>query len=604
MPKSSYTDMILQSFAAAAVLVCPGIALFFANKNQFTTTTAESLTVFSVCASIVFLFFFTILASFRKQKFYPFLYAALPALSVAVILQYYCLSDYFGVFDISSPDALLTDKIIICGSQILLLALPFVLSFIFRKQCLASGAKIALVIIFTQLTALAVSISGTKSSAAADYDFKEFSFSDEKKFTFGSKENMIIIVVDCMGEEIIKYVLQKFPELNSTLKDFVCFDRMNSPSPTTSHAVPALLTGINYSSSGTGKDDHADYLKSACRAETSLFQLAKQHGFRREGYPFFLQTISYSPEVIDNSILLNGEIKKISVLKMYKTVLARFMPVFLNNMISKDLPFIIPGSLTVYSLGKSYDQIFMSRLCNEFAVGTDQKVFKYLHLQGAHGPMLNDENLQTSYNILKYQQLRGSFKVIETLLAKMKEKGIYDNAMIVIVGDHTERYTPEIAAFIKLPHSKRTHLTFNSVNCEIADIAATAAKEYNWLSDAPSLFSAAPVAGSSNASRVKRMFFQKFPPWKKGSPGMQINTPSRDLDGGGVVQGKTILIEFDGSATALTASDLMICAEKLDDASLYFTKLSNLQDCRYLLLDNTNLPEGDYKMILTEYRGK
>ena len=85
---------------------------------------------------------------------------------------------------------------------------------------------------------------------------------------------------------------------------------------------------------------------------------------------------------------------------------------------------------------------------------------------------------------------------------------------------------------------------------------------------------------------------------------MQINTPSRDLDGGGVVQGKTILIEFDGSATALTASDLMICAEKLDDASLYFTKLSNLQDCRYLLLDNANLQDGDYKMILTEYRGK
>lgn len=70
----------------------------------------------------------------------------------------------------------------------------------------------------------------------------------------------------------------------------------------------------------------------------------------------------------------------------------------------------------------------------------NQDTFKFFHLFGLHQPLAFTENLEleklsTNRNDYK-RQAKGSLKLIEMFLKKLKEIDAYDNSFIFIIGDH------------------------------------------------------------------------------------------------------------------------------------------------------------------------
>ena len=118
----------------------------------------------------------------------------------------------------------------------------------------------------------------------------------------------------------------------------------------------------------------------------------------------------------------------------------------------------------------TFDQAISRRLKSEFAVGSHQRVFKYLHLQGAHVEITTDEFLNVSSDTDIYRQLRGSLTIVEDLLALLKEYGLYDSATIVVTGDHSETYTSEVMTLVKRPFQSFDSIQKDSTPHVLSDV--------------------------------------------------------------------------------------------------------------------------------------
>ena len=584
------------SFAFSIILYAPGVEVYFNNAEQFNIGPLLLLSAFVLLALATAIVVAALLGLIHARVADGVQAVGLACCANA-LLQYNLWAEFF--VDYGSESIFAWDFMLLTIVLVSLLALPFILAWHFRRFLAKHATRIAIVIILTQIVVVANCAIHYK---ATNYDFKEYAFSEDGKFSFGEKENVIIMVVDCMGEGIFKEVLEKYPELNESLADFTCFDRMISPLPWTMYAVPAMMTGVDFPRKTYGvpsEDDHAAYLTKVCSSESSLFMALKSKGFRTEGYPFLLPTISYSPEVLDNSTPQFMTYRKESVLKILEILWKNQCPFFLVPLMPSNdaLPF-----LTFDGRGKSgfrtvYDQVFYQRLEKESCIGKEPAVFKYLHLQGAHETIVIDDNLERARRgTLKYRQLRGSLRNFELLVSKMKSLGIYDNATILLVGDHTEVYEIYNIAFIKRKGERHDSLVFNSIPCQISDIAGTVLKEYNIATDLPSLFDRQPLIGDGSV-RPEQARYADFTPLKlcENLPEESYNYTSCRMG----CEGDSLVFEnFIDERKIEVGTEVSLFLSRLDGSGIWMSTLNYSQRYPCLRASIASLPDGDYCVSL------
>ncbi len=512
---------------------------------------------------------------------------------------------YFFFPDLSTVNLPSFDFLLLTAVHVLLLAFPILAAVFFFRKIHPWSREIALILILSQVVSL---VFQAVEHGSPSYDFYEYTIQEREKFTFASDENVVVLIVDAMGENLCKDMMKRYPETVSMLRDFTCFDQMKSPIPRTCYAVPAIMTGVEYPAERnplTDPDDefHARYLNQAFRSERSLFRAFKAAGFRSEAYPFYMQTICYTPELIDNSMPMTELAQRQSILKIYDVVLGRQVPFFLKPLLMGSYyqwtdPFIIPQDFSDSDFKKiPFDIQFYQRLKNEFRKGNFPKGFKYLHIQGAHDPVRTDEQLLLNPNTLKVNQLRGSFRIVETLLLKLKDAGLYENATIVIMGDHTEMYTPDVLAFIKRKGDRREKILFNSVPCKVSEIAGTVLNSSGIVKTAPSLFDKKEQAGKQN-KKTDGMSLN-FDQWKILSE--PISFEEKEVGQNNfLIQDQKILVD-------------LLNLEHLETSTFYFRNLKTgvvltnsrkirKKNYRYYQCSLAEIPDGNYQIFLEELR--
>lgn len=598
--------LLLPGIVPGTIIAAAWAVIFINNEGCFTLgktgAVMISLGLWGIVTSGSALF----LAAGELAGKYKWALALLLGGACSMLLQYHLCADFFG--DNYSTIELGGDYLLLLGCHLLLLLLPVVLAVWQRERCFKWRVRLTLIFCLTQL--VYVSSCFLRREPVSDhYDFKEYTFSEKEKFAFGSGENIIIAVVDCMGERLFKQTLAKYPELKSSFRDFICFDNMQSPLPRTMYAVPALLTGQEFPADEKGNpadDDHGVYLSRAYREENSLFRLARKKGFRVEGYPFILQTISYAPDVIDNSEEISEEVRKDSVKKIFEVMALRLVPGFLegftDGLVRKEtLDFVPQTRAAAEEEQEPYDRIFYQRLQKEFRLSSREKVFKYLHLHGAHTPVTTNENLETQEGVLTEQQLRGSLKIVELLLRKLKENDLYHTSTIVIVGDHTEKYTPGVVALIKRPRMTQKELKFNGVPCRISQISSTVRRESGVDSCAPSLFALPFVAGNPSEIRDGTRQFPDFTPWCKEEKAVEIPVPGSFVQGRTFLHNDRLMVDLIPESTLFSAGKVTVTAQRLSSGESFTTTLIKNGSFRDLLLPELKSPDGIYQLTVTEW---
>ena len=86
------------------------------------------------------------------------------------------------------------------------------------------------------------------------------------------------------------------------------------------------------------------------------------------------------------------------------------------------------------------DVRFVSVFLKTAAVASKRHVFKFYHLRGPHEPIRMNADLQPVNAKLTRDNLvdlaRGEIKLVHFFLEGLRDLGVYDNALIFILGDH------------------------------------------------------------------------------------------------------------------------------------------------------------------------
>lgn len=255
---------------------------------------------------------------------------------------------------------------------------------------------------------------------------------------FSSDKNFIIFMLDAVDSEKFNNELEKLGKKEVLLEDFTYYPDTMGGYPFTRNSIPFILSGEWFEN----KEDFTDYM-SRVLANSKIFNKLEKENYLLDFYERDLNDYNG-----DNS----ERFRNIEVLEKYdkskifeeemKVVLYKYLPYQLKS-ISDVETFDLT---TARKTNNKYDYnniIQYNRIKNEDLEIINDKVFHYIHLEGAHNPQRYDINLNIVEDGTHEGNMDACITILETFLNKLKENNVYDNSTIIILSDHGYNKTAE-----------------------------------------------------------------------------------------------------------------------------------------------------------------
>ena len=253
-----------------------------------------------------------------------------------------------------------------------------------------------------------------------------------------SGKNTVFIILDRLDEEFVNEIEQEDPNFFEPLDGFTKFEDNISYYVSTFPSVTSMLTGNRFFFEGP-VTPYFDYAWSHARYLDELLA----HGvdirlYMDRGHAY--NHIEQLQGIASNILVPEYDFSpRIALVKFLKLSAFRYSP-----MPAKRVFWLSPTEFSdAIQLGAksapyvTNDFAFHDRLAAEGLKKTDgPPAFVFIHLLGAHDPIRMDENIQPSLDSTPVRQAMGAFRIVFEYFDRMKELGLYDDATIIITGDH------------------------------------------------------------------------------------------------------------------------------------------------------------------------
>lgn len=287
------------------------------------------------------------------------------------------------------------------------------------------AGKAAYILVLVQAGGLLL----TAYFAPAQPGWKSYIIDTETRFAYSGEKNVIILVLDSFQADVFQEIIDEDERFREMFEGFTFFRNALGGYPNTYPSIPLILTGNYYDNSVPIQN----FIEKTFSFQ-SLPLFLKENGFRTEAYPLFQKTIYCKKHIFSNlrsrGFVLDGHD---NMLGIYKITFFRHLPHFFKR-------YFHIRNITMESNQLGYNMEFMLALRKEAVVFTDDPVFKFYHLVGAHAPFtLNEkleyEELETNRTGL-VSQSKANLLIAGELISKLKELDIYEVSMIIVIGDH------------------------------------------------------------------------------------------------------------------------------------------------------------------------
>lgn len=303
----------------------------------------------------------------------------------------------------------------------------------------------------------------------------------EGEFALGSKENIVMFIVDTLQADTLNEYLESDAYVGG-LDDFTFFNDAVSGGAPTEQALPVLLTGYEYDP----YQPIEDYTEEAWQ-ETLLYDDLHENGWDVRLYTDSKRVPGCNEVMIDNYGIIGthwiDSYPGFGV-QLYKLVNFYLFPQPLKHFfwLSTDA---IENQIAHTDIGY-YDRVgeqlaFFEDMTQAQGLTTDyEKAFRAYHFYGVHEPryMKADLDIVAEGGVAEQEALKGVMRIIYAYLDEMKRSGIYDNSMIIILGDHGRHEKGDIESnpgvLIKQPGESHI-LAYNSAPIHFRNIVATIA---------------------------------------------------------------------------------------------------------------------------------
>ena len=312
-----------------------------------------------------------------------------------------------------------------------------------KKKYIGSAALIMCVVIFiTQLISTVTPIAANDkffmTRAEREGGESLVNYATYKNIDkYSTTGNVYYFVVDRFDEDYAEEMLEYDSEFFDDLTGFTWFQDTIALYGHTFPSMVYLLTGIEYSCD----QNRVDYFKSAYTADNNYLKELDAAGYDVNLYTdsFYSYTSATIPDYIANRELCVPSLKSKAELSLKMMGLGCYVcvPLIFKTMFNKvstsafDKLFTFRTKTGVDGYATDSDSIWKHVQNLEFKE-TSNKQFNLIHMEGCHSVNSIDPTDQKS----SFVALTESFRVIDVFIDNLKEKGLYDDATIVITGDH------------------------------------------------------------------------------------------------------------------------------------------------------------------------
>lgn len=266
------------------------------------------------------------------------------------------------------------------------------------------------------------------------------------EFDLSTDKNFVIFVVDAVDSATFRQLLEgDDPEFSDTLADFTYYPNAVGAYPFTQESIPFILTGQWY-------ENQEDFSVFTTRAmeESSLLNTLSQQGYRMGMYEEDLTYDSDGVYAFENARPLSYTIRSFSRLarEELKLVWFKYAPFPLKrlshvNMEAFSWLLELEGTSSMFHANNS--DFYRDLQRTEITTVSD-KCFRFIHIEGAHVPFRYDRDVhvidesQGSYP----QNIEASMTIVAAYLQRLKDAGVYNNTVIVLMADHGYGYEREV----------------------------------------------------------------------------------------------------------------------------------------------------------------
>lgn len=340
-----------------------------------------------------------------------------------------------------------------------LLAGILFLSVRFKASWLLSARLIAGGLCLVQLIAI-----GSVLLMMPEKKSGELLLSAETDLQLAAKENVIVLVMDSVGIDPLKRMMEQYPEAREIVKDFTYYDNVCSDYYCTYPSVTHFLTGNEMDFLA----EPGDWFQESWNSErcNSFYQILKDNNYECRLYDVAWE-LNYVFGGTDN---LAGKFDNVEEIRMQVNT-GSLLQKLLSFSIYRFLPYVWKQPFQVLTM--EFDDVatpvdtrtpiyrnaeFYQHLTDE-GLSIDPKLEKLFYLEflaGAHELQTSAQATFVEKSTME-ETVRGIFTILQSYFDQMKALGIYDDATIIVMSDHCYSYAETQSCMFYLKRAGETH---------------------------------------------------------------------------------------------------------------------------------------------------
>lgn len=273
---------------------------------------------------------------------------------------------------------------------------------------------------------------------------------------FSSGQNVLQIILDGFQADVFNEITSNEvvgQRYRSAMQGFTFFKDNMGAFPTTYMAVPALLGGVIYRNQ-MPKNEFLQKVLGGKSILNTVFAAGYEVDLVSEDYWIgkYSAANHTNAYIIPTTPHATAQAQALGeAAKLLDLTLFRLSPHFLKKYIHNDQVWVVqpaifgPNNLPIWYFEHT---AFLNDLAENMSADRAAPVYKLIHVMNTHWPMVVNENCEYAGGSLPRNRMtvttqsRCSLDAVIRILDKMKELGIYENSLIVMMADHGAGLAP------------------------------------------------------------------------------------------------------------------------------------------------------------------
>lgn len=415
------------------------LEFYLTNVTEFWFCIKDLLPVLAVCFLVACVLLLIAGCLIRKTNVFPYALAVFFCIYTGLYIQGNYIPRNYGVLDGKDIDWTKFSRYGVMAAVLwgVMAAVCIVLCRKLLKYvpevCFYAGTGISLILAVTSAVLTIQNIHFEKGKNPAVVTQKDM-------FSLSEKKNVIVLLYDAFDAHLIKEVLnsEEGDRYRKLLEDFTFYPDTSGAYPTTKASLPFILTGQWYEN----EKPYADYVREAY-AKTDFYDFLSQNQYDTGVYTMgmFLSDDTEKYTNVEKGTYLLKNIPGF-VRDLYKLAAFQYLPHQLKKYV-----LVSAGDFDRYAESPFEDEAYVMMDIPEFvdklrkegmtADHKDNNAFRFYHLWGTHSDFeFGEEMKKDGREYTPNDETKGCLQSLKFYCDRLKEKGIYEDSVIVVMADH------------------------------------------------------------------------------------------------------------------------------------------------------------------------